>query len=271
MRARARGAIALCVLACAAIASRSMARAMACPAVCAHRLRVDDDGDGAVANAVARARALARRGIACADVDVSLVDGAYVVAHPSEIGDGGGEATAAETFAAFAGAKTRREVWMSFELKGDASRPEGYAAIDAAAREVGARAFAFTDYDWASAEWRAKRTAFERLLRGRRPVVEFAWAARDVEDFAVNVSNVDARRMRKLGGARVAFPSIKMTRAWFAEASRQKIDVIPWIVDDEESARKALSVGAKAVISNVPLRMRRILDEMCEERRRGKF
>ncbi|OUS43351.1 hypothetical protein BE221DRAFT_80633 [Ostreococcus tauri] len=119
--------------------------------------------------------------------------------------------------------------------------------------------------------WRAKRTAFERLLRGRRPVVEFAWAARDVEDFAVNVSNVDARRMRKIGGARVAFPSIKMTRAWFAEASRQKIDVIPWIVDDEESARKALSVGAKAVISNVPLRMRRILDEMCKERWRGKF
>ena len=67
------------------------ARAGSCPAVCAHRLAVDaregdGDGDGdGDASAVIRWTTLRGRGIACADVDVSVSEeGALVVAHPSE-------------------------------------------------------------------------------------------------------------------------------------------------------------------------------------------
>ena len=59
--------------------------------MCAHRLAVDaregdGDGDGdGDASAVIRWTTLRGRGIACADVDVSVSEeGALVVAHPSE-------------------------------------------------------------------------------------------------------------------------------------------------------------------------------------------
>ena len=81
--------------------------------MCAHRLRADDGGDDG-ASAVDRARRLARLGVLCADVDVREVEGALVVAHPSEGARGASEARA--TLEAFA--RDRAGAWMSFELKG---------------------------------------------------------------------------------------------------------------------------------------------------------
>ena len=142
--------------------------------------------------------------------------------------------------------------------------------LDAAARAVGARAYVFTDHDYASETWRAKRGAFERALRGERPAIEFAWAARDVESFARNVSNVHAGRLREFGGVRGAvFPSIKMTEEWYGEARRQGLDIVPWIVDSEEDADVALRMRAKAVISNFPLKMRKIMRKKCRASARG--
>ena len=122
-----------------------------CPAVCAHRLAVDGDGAGAGdgdgdgdASAVIRWTTLRGRGIACADVDVSVSEeGALVVAHPSEskrrdARTPTSQRVGGDVRARFGegGEEGGEEGWLSLELKGDAFRAESYAEIDAMAGEA---------------------------------------------------------------------------------------------------------------------------------------
>ena len=201
------------------------ARTGSCPAVCAHRLAVDARAGDGDASAVIRWTTLRGRGIACADVDVSVSEeGALVVAHPSESTRRGAPTPTSvralvETFArdSARAVKVGGEAgWLSLELKGDAFRAESYAEIDAmageAARRFGKRprVFVFADNDYRGERWEIVR----RSVRGLRNI-KLAWAARDVEESARDVRNVDARALRARGIGDVVFPSVK---ADFADA-----------------------------------------------------
>ena len=254
------------------------ARAGSCPAVCAHRLAVDGDGDGdgagdGDASAVIRWTTLRGRGIACADVDVSVSEeGALVVAHPSESKRRDARTPTSvralvETFARDSARAVKRggeEGWLSLELKGDAFRAESYAEIDAmageAARRFGKRprVFVFSDNDYRGERWEIVR----RSVRGLRNI-KLAWAARDVEESARDARNVDARALRARGIGEVVFPSVKMSEEWYAKASRERLSLVPWIVDTREDVVRAVRLGVMGVITNTPLKTQKMLNEIC--------
>ena len=270
-------AVAACV---ARAGARGGARARTCPAVCAHRLASDDDGDDS--SAATRSTALRARGIACADVDVSLVDGELVVAHPSELtttttGDATTPRTSVrelvETFArdeAAAKAATGEggeEGWISLELKDAAFRAESYAEIDAmvgeATRRFGKRprVFVFSDNEYRGDRWETVRRSVEE--RGGVRNIQLAWAARDVQESARDAKNVDARALRARGVGEVVFPSVKMSDAWYAKARRERLSLVPWIVDTREDAVRAVRLGVMGVITNTPLKTKQMLHEIC--------
>ena len=244
--------------------------------MCAHRLAVDGDGDGdgdGDASAVIRWTTLRGRGIACADVDVSVSEeGALVVAHPSESKRRDARTPTSvralvETFArdSARAVKVGGEAgWLSLELKGDAFRAESYAEIDAmageAARRFGKRprVFVFSDNDYRGERWEIVR----RSVRGLRNI-KLAWAARDVEESARDARNVDARALRARGIGEVVFPSVKMSEEWYAKASRERLSLVPWIVDTREDVVRAVRLGVMGVITNTPLKTQKMLNEIC--------
>jgi len=263
-------AVAACV---ARAGARGGARARTCPAVCAHRLASDDDGDDS--SAANRSTALRARGIACADVDVSLVDGELVVAHPSELTTTTTPRTSVrdlvETFArdeaAAATGEGGEEGWISLELKDAAFRAESYAEIDAmvgeAARRFGKRprVFVFVDNEYRGDRWETVRRSVEE--RGGVRNIQLAWAARDVQESARDAKNVDARALRARGVGDVVFPSVKMSDAWYAKARRERLNLVPWIVDTREDAVRAVRLGVMGVITNTPLKTQQMLHEIC--------
>jgi len=249
------------------------AREGSCPAVCAHRLAVDARAGDGDASAVIRWTTLRGRGIACADVDVSVSEeGALVVAHPSESTRRGAPTPTSvralvETFArdSARAVKVGGEAgWLSLELKGDAFRAESYAEIDAmageAARRFGKRprVFVFADNDYRGERWEIVR----RSVRGLRNI-KLAWAARDVEESARDVRNVDARALRARGIGDVVFPSVKMSEEWYAKARRERLSLVPWIVDTREDVVRAVRLGVMGVITNTPLKTQKMLNEIC--------
>jgi glycerophosphoryl diester phosphodiesterase len=263
--------------------ARGGARARSCPAVCAHRLASDAsrDDDGDDSSAASRSTALRALGIACADVDVSFVDGTLVVAHPSELtttttGDATTPRTSVrelvETFArdeaaAAATGKGGEEGWISLELKDAAFRAESYAEIDAmvgeATRRFGKRprVFVFSDNEYRGDRWETVRRSVEE--RGGVRNIRLAWAARDVQESARDAKNVDARALRARGVGDVVFPSMKMSDAWYAKARRERLSLVPWIVDTREDAVRAVRLGVMGVITNTPLKTQQILHEIC--------
>lgn len=265
----------IAVAACVARASaRGGARVRTCPAVCAHRL-VSDAAGGDDASAASRSTALRARGIACADVDVSLVDGELVVAHPSELTTTRTTRTSVrelvETFArdeaAAATGEGGEEGWISLELKDAAFRAESYAEIDAmvgeAARRFGKRprVFVFSENEYRGDRWETVRRSVEE--RGGVRNIQLAWAARDVQESARDAKNVDARALRARGVGDVVFPSVKMSDAWYAKARRERLNLVPWIVDTREDAVRAVRLGVMGVITNTPLKTQQMLHEIC--------
>ena len=156
------------------------------------------------------------------------------------------------------------EGWLSLELKGDAFRAESYAEIDAmageAARRFGKRprVFVFSDNDYRGERWEIVR----RSVRGLRNI-KLAWAARDVEESARDARNVDARALRARGIGEVVFPSVKMSEEWYAKASRERLSLVPWIVDTREDVVRAVRLGVMGVITNTPLKTQKMLNEIC--------
>ena len=133
-----------------------------------------------------------------------------------------------------------------------------------AARRFGKRprVFVFSDNDYRGERWEIVR----RSVRGLRNI-KLAWAARDVEESARDARNVDARALRARGIGEVVFPSVKMSEEWYAKASRERLSLVPWIVDTREDVVRAVRLGVMGVITNTPLKTQKMLNEICARRR----
>ena len=54
-----------------------------------------------------------------------------------------------------------------------------------------------------------------------------------------------------------------MSEEWYAKASRERLSLVPWIVDTREDVVRAVRLGVMGVITNTPLKTQKMLNEIC--------